>query len=376
MELRSISLVNFRNLRALKLFPATRLNVIFGANASGKTNLCEAIYYAAKGLLLKGDRQRDLITWGCDLLVLSFETEKDRLRIYLNGSDHSKSIEINAEKKRQSDLYEYLRVLIFTSEDLQIIKGSPGQRRRFLDRSLCDLKPDLRHLLLEYDQLVQRKNALLRTGRFDRDLLDVFNQELIEKGAQILAARFEHLQKLNECLKEAYAQLTNEKKALQLRYEVDKLQTCQLANLQTCKLIQAALAESLEQVAREEERRGFSLVGPHRDDLAIELDGLNVRRFGSQGEQKSCMIALKLAQLELQKLVFHEYPILIMDDVLSELDASRIELLLNHLPDAVQIFLTHTELTDALRKRASKIFFINNGSLAGHDESQGTRASF
>lgn len=361
MKLRSISLMNFRNLRALKLSPAARLNVIFGANASGKTNLCESIYYAAKGLLLKGDRQRDLITWGCDFSVLSFETESDQLRVCLNGSEQSKSIEVNTEKKRQSDLYEYLRVLIFTPEDLQIIKGRPGQRRRFLDRSLCDLKPELRSLLFEYDRLVQRKNALLRSGRFDHDLRDVFNQELVEKGARIVAARFEYLQKLNERLKEAYAQLTGERKTLQLRYEAHP----HLAE-HTEGSIKAALAEQLEQVAKEEERRGFSLIGPHRDDLVVELDKLDVRRFGSQGEQKSCVIAIKLAQMELQKLAFQKYPILIMDDVLSELDASRTELLLNHLPASAQILLTHTELTDALKRRASKIFFIHNGSIAEH----------
>jgi len=362
MKLRSLNLVNFRNLRDLKLSPAARLNVIFGANASGKTNLCESIYYAAKGLLLKGDRQRDLITWGCNFSVLSFETESDQLRVCLNGSEQSKSIEINTEKKRQSDLYEYLRVLIFTPEDLQIIRGSPGQRRRFLDRGLCDLKPDLRPLLLEYDQLVQRKNALLRAGRFDRDLLDVFNQGLIEKGAQIVTARLEYLQRLNECIKGAYARLTGEQKTLQLRYEAHP----DLSLDEGFSRIKAALKELLERVAPEEERRGFSLLGPHRDDLVIELGGLDVRRFGSQGEQKSCVIAIKLAQLEFQKLVFEEYPILIMDDVLSELDASRTQLLLHHLPASAQIFLTHTELTDALREHASKIFFIHNGSIKEH----------
>ncbi len=365
MKLRSISLVNFRNLRDLKLFPSTQLNVIFGANASGKTNFCESVYYAAKGLLLKGDRQRDLITWGCDFSLLSFETESAQLRVCLNGSEQSKSIEVNTEKKRQSDLYEHLRVLIFTPEDLQIIKGSPGQRRRFLDRSLCDLKPDLRHLLFEYDQLVQRKNALLRSARFDRDLLDIFNRELIEKGAQIVTARLEYLHKLNGCLKEVYARLTGEQKTLQLRYEMHPAD--KFASLQVHKnSIKAALAEQLAQVALEEEHRGFSLFGPHRDDLGIELDSLDVRRFGSQGEQKSCVIAIKLAQMELQKLVFREYPILIMDDVLSELDAPRTQFLLNYLPPSAQIFLTHTELTDALRKLASKTFFIHNGSITEH----------
>lgn len=359
MRLRKISLRNFRNLRRVELLPAEDLNIIVGSNASGKTNLCEAIYYASLETLLKGDRQSDLITWGEEYTLMEFDVDGDHLKIYLNGNERSKTVEVNLKRHLTGRLYDHMRVVSFTPDDLHIIKGSPKGRRRFLDSCICELDPEYRYNLRKYKQVVRRKNALLKKAWLDQGLKEVLNGKLAELGAILIKGRLEYIHEVNQRLSVLYRELREAKGCLQLKYHAD-LAKFPYEDLES---IRMALSQNIEKEAHQEEQRGFSLVGPHRDDLNFSVDGVDMRKYGSQGEQKLCIIALKLAQLELHRERLGEYPILIMDDVVSELDCQRMKLLLDNLPSRVQIFLTYTEITEPLRNLGGQLYRVEGGSV-------------
>ena len=353
MKIERLALYNFRNLAPMELIPDSGLNLIIGPNAAGKSNLCEAIYYGTRGWLLKGERQRDVIAWGQHETSLEFVVNGDEVRIHLNGRARAKTIELNREKKSQSELSARLRALVFTPDELQIIKGRPDQRRRFLDRCIADLSREYQHVLLEYTQILQRKNALLRQGNPDLEVLEVFNHELIDRGSWLIRKRLDYIQELNKTLSAHYRAICGRESELILIYEGPT----------------APLAQLIPHLTPEEIRRGMALVGPHRDDLRFELDGHNLRRFGSQGEQKSALCAVLLAQLALHYQRFGDYPILILDDVLSELDNERLQRLLELLPKNIQIFLTQTasdvsELHPDVRRAAQRIFALHDGKLS------------
>jgi len=354
MKIERLALYNFRNLARAELVPAGGLNLIIGPNAAGKSNLCEAIYFTAKGWLLKGERQRDVIAWGEHETAIELAINGDEIRVHLNGRARAKTIELNHKKKSQGELSARLRALLFTPDDLQIIKGRPDQRRRFLDRSIADIFREYRHVLLEYDQILQRKNALLRQGNPDRDVLEIFNHELVDRGSWLITKRLEYIKELNKTLAERYRAICGRESKLVVVYEGPQ---------------PLSLAQRIERATPEEIRRGMALVGPHRDDLRFELDGHDLRRFGSQGEQKSALCAVLLAQLDLHYQRFGDYPICILDDVLSELDSARLRRLLELLPPNIQIFLTQTvadmsELHPDVRTAARRIFAIEDGRLS------------
>ncbi len=353
MKIERLALYNFRNLVKLELVPDGGLNLVIGPNAAGKSNLCEAIYFAAKGWPLKGERQRDVIAFGQHETAIEVTVDGSEIRVHLNGRVRAKTIELNHEKKTQSELSVYLRALLFTPDELQIIKGRPDQRRRFLDRSIADVLREYRHVLLEYEQIIQRKNALLRQGRPNLDVLEVFNQELIERGSWLIRKRLEYMGELNKTLAERYRAICGQESNFALIYEGPA----------------APLAQLVKDATPEEIRRGMALVGPHRDDVRFQLDGYDLRRFGSQGEQKSALCAVLLAQLDLQRRRFGDYPVFILDDVLSELDSGRLQRFLELLPTDIQIFLTQTatdvrELPPDVRAVARRIFALQDGRLS------------
>ncbi|MCS7197958.1 MAG: DNA replication and repair protein RecF [Candidatus Bipolaricaulota bacterium] len=352
MKVERLALYNFRNLAPLELMPDGGLNLIIGPNAAGKSNLCEAIYYVAKGWLLKGERQRDVIAFGQQEAAIELSVNGDEIRVHLNGRARAKTIELNHERKTQSELSARLHVVLFTPDELQILKGRPEQRRRFLDRSISEISREYRYVLREYEQVLQRKSALLHQETPDPEVLEVFNQELVERGSWLIAQRREYIRELNKMLPERYQAICGRESKLVLSYEGPSV----------------PLAQLIRDATPEEIRRRMILVGPHRDDLRFMLDGHDLRRFGSQGEQKSALCAVLLAQLDLGFQRFGDYPILILDDVLTELDRPRLQRLLQLLPKDIQIFLTHTamdpeELFPEVRAVARRIFAIENGRV-------------
>lgn len=356
MKVTKLTLKQFRNLSPMTLVPHPRFNLIVGPNASGKTNLCEALYFASRGQLLKGERQRELIRWECSWSSLQLEVSGEQIQIQLNGVEEGKRIVLSGEAASQRRVFDAFKVLIFTPDDLQVLKGSPSLRRRLLDRSIGDVDKPYRAQALAYEQVIRRKNALLRQEAAEEDLLQVFNQQLVEHGAHLVEARLRFLEELNAVLAQVHPRLNQAGMTLKLSYESEIEHRPDASSA----LLQAAL----RQVQGRERRAGMSLVGPHRDDVAFDLEGMDLRRYGSQGQQKTALIALKLAQLEMYRRRFAEYPVLVLDDVLSELDPQRTQLLLDHLPQGLQLFLTETHLSPPLMRRADKVFEVQQGRVS------------
>lgn len=358
MRLRRIALRNFRNLRAVEFSPAGGYNLLLGANGAGKTNLCEAIYYAARGELLKGERQRELIAWGEDLALIELQVDEDQLRIVLDGVAQLKRVELNGKPARPGQLNECLRTVTFTADDLQIVKGEPQARRSFLDGAIGELDREYRYRARRYEQIIRRKNLLLRHDPPNEELLAVYQQELTELGAFLIARRLGYLEEFNQELRSLHGRLRLGSGPLQLEY------LSALADLpRGGQGLAGWLAAGLAAKAAEERRRGISLVGPHRDDLQFTWEGVDLRRFGSQGEQRAAVVQAKLAQFELHCSRFGQYPILILDDLLSELDPQAGRLFLGALPAGVQAFLTATELRPGLHELAEQVYLVAGGEI-------------
>lgn len=355
MKLSKLTLKQFRNLEPLTLEPHENLNLIVGLNASGKTNLCEALFYASRGQLLKGERQREIINWDCHWSTLDLIVGAEHIRIVMDNHEQTKTLELSGELSKQQDVFDVFKVLIFTPDDLQIVKGSPSKRRRLLDLSIADLDMAYRKALLAYDQVLKRKNILLKRDRPDPELLDVYQQQLVEHGTHLVRQRLLYLNELNKSLSMFHQELNQAKKPLFLNYESDVPYDGGNVSQQ--------LDDALKLAHKKEIDRRTSLIGPHRDDVLFDIEGMDVRKYGSQGQQKTALIALKLAQLELFKERLGDYPVLILDDVLSELDPERTQMLLDHLPQDLQLFLTETDLSEPLIQRAGKVFRISQGQV-------------
>lgn len=363
MRLRRISLRNFRNLREVELSPSPEYNLLLGPNGAGKTNLCEAIYYAARGELLKGERQRELITWGEGWASLELEVDRDLLRIVLDGTTRVKRVEVNGKGISSRGLTVYLRAIAFTADDLQIIKGEPQIRRGFLDGAVAELFPGHRSCWRRYERVVREKNHLLRQGKPDEALLSIYREKMVELGASLISRRLWYLKELNRELA-----LLRDRSGLDLRLgrplRLEYLPSFSLLELpEEPEELKKWLAEGLAAISAEERRRGLSLIGPHRDDLRFTCGGIDLRRFGSQGEQRTAIIQVKLAQLELHRRRFGSHPVLILDDLLSELDPRMGRLLLSALPPGVQAFLTATELRPPLTELPARVYRLEGGEL-------------
>lgn len=359
MRLERLVLRNFRNLREVEIAPHPGYNLLLGPNGSGKTNLCEALYFAARGELLKGERQRELIAFGESLALIELELDHDSLKIVLDGAAKMKRVEVNG-KPAGPHFPPLLRVVAFTASDLQVIKGEPQLRRAFLDGAIGELDPEYKRYLRRYERVVSGKNYLLRQGqgRPDQELLAVYQEELAGLGARLLARRLAYLRELNEELRRLRGRL--ELRPLELEY-LSSLEG--LPEAKEPERLESWLARGLERLAEEEAKCGFSLVGPHRDDLRFISAGIDLRRFGSQGEQRLAIIQAKLAQCELHRQRFGDYPILILDDLLSELDPRAGRLLLGALPKGVQAFLTATEPPPALEGLVDRTYLLEEGRV-------------
>ena len=356
MVIKSLELSNFRNFRLLDLNFDEKTNILYGDNAQGKTNILEAIYLCATTKSHRGTKDRDIV---------AFDEEEGHIRIFLDKKgdeiridmhlrkNGSKGIAIDGQKlKRASQLLGVMNVVFFSPEDLSIIKNGPAERRRFVDMELCQLNKLYMHNLVNYNRIVAQRNKLLKDMYKRPDLgatLDVWDMQLVNYGRKIIGKRREFVESLNEIIKEIHRNLTGGIENIEVIYEPS--------------VESEALEESLFRNRDRDLRMKMTSSGPHRDDLMVAVNGIDIRKYGSQGQQRTAALSLKLSEIYLVEKIIHDKPVLLLDDVLSELDSSRQNYLLESIHD-IQTMITCTGLDDFVSHQftINKVFHV----VAGH----------
>ncbi|AVL00887.1 DNA replication/repair protein RecF [Pediococcus inopinatus] len=368
MYLENLSLHNFRNYTDLKTEFIPGVNVLLGANAQGKTNLLESIYVLALTRSHRTSNDRDLINWDADTAQLATRVKKTMSSMPLELELSAKGKRARVNHIEQSKLSQYigqLNVILFAPEDLSLVKGSPAIRRRFIDMEFGQMSSKYLYNSAQYRTILKQRNQYLKQLKFkvhsDKVFLGVLSDQLAAYGAEIIFQRRQFLKKLEKWAQQLHTQISLGKEHLTFEYVSQVDQGKELTVDQLYTKLQEAFVEHQER----ELQQGTTLVGPQRDDVRFLVNGKNVQTFGSQGQQRTTALSVKLAEIDLMKEETGEYPILLLDDVLSELDDDRQTHLLKTIQNKVQTFLTTTSLSGVARQLIDepRIFTISNGTL-------------
>jgi DNA replication and repair protein RecF len=357
MIVRSLELKDYRNYEQLNLQFDDGINILYGENAQGKTNVLEAIYLGGTTKSHRGSKDREIIR---------FNREETHVRLNIEKNNISHRIDMHLKKnkakgvaidtipiKRQGELFGMLNLVFFSPEDLNIIKNGPGERRRFLDLELCQLDKIYMHHLTNYNKVLTQRNILLKEICVNRNLLDtlyIWDAKLVEHGSVIIETRKAFIKKLNSLIYSIHKKLTGGKEELILHYEPS--------------VKKEDFTEELISLHERDLMVKMTNIGPHRDDMLFLLDNKDIRKYGSQGQQRTAALSLKLAEIELVKEVIKENPVLLLDDVLSELDRNRQNYLLNSIGD-IQTIITCTGLEEFISHRFNynRIFHVANNTI-------------
>ena len=368
MIIKSLELSDFRNYENLKIDFSSGTNILYGDNAQGKTNILEAIFMSATTKSHKGSKDKEIIRFGKDeahiRTILDRDNAEYRVDMHLRSSK-TKGIAIDGQKiKRASDLIGKLNVVFFSPEDLSIIKNGPSERRRFMDMELCQLDQVYLNSLSKYNKLVVERNKVLK-DLFDHPensvLLDVQDKQLCEYGSVIIKTREKFIGDLNEIIRPIHNKLTGGKEDLSIYYEPN---------------VDAADFEKKLSSSRQRDIYAKqTTVGPHKDDFSFIVkrnsdnsEKIDIRKYGSQGQQRTASLSLKLSEIEIVKKAKKENPVLLLDDVLSELDSNRQNYLLNTIGN-IQTIITCTGLDEFVNNRfeIDKLFKVTEGTVSSEN---------
>ena len=357
MRIEHLSLRDFRNATESEIDFSPGVNVICGANAAGKTNILEAIFYFAAGKSFRNCKDRELISFGCEKgnIAMRFTsgnvTRKMQATVSKSGR---RAIRIgeSAPLKMTEDIGVF-RAVIFTPDHLSLVKGSPENRRRFLDLAICQSFPRYAHTLSEYNRVLAQKNALLKRGNVNDTLLSVYNERLAGLAAMITVNRRKYVHKLQEEARVFLLDMSDGREEMTLSYQT------QAGDLETQNEIKEKYISLFNEKAEYEKERFLALYGAHKDDFSVLINKKSARMYGSQGQQRSAVLALKLAEGELSAKLTGEYPVFLLDDILSELDKDRKEYILSRITDR-QVIITgcESEIFESEGK-----FFVREGRI-------------
>ena len=360
MIIKSLKLKNYRNYDLLDLTFDPKTNILYGDNAQGKTNILEALYLSGTTKSHRGTKDRDMIQFGYDESHLETVVEKKGIIFQIDmhlKKNSPKGIAIDKIPiRRASELFGIVHFVFFSPEDLNIIKEGPAGRRRFIDLELSQLDKIYLNNLSNYNRIINQRNSLLKDiyGSNQQHLLetlDIWDMQLAAYGTKVLDRRKEFVRQVNEIISEIHFRLTGGKERLSLTYESS--------------IGEMSMEQALKKNRERDLRMKSTSVGPHRDDLCFLSGDLDIRKFGSQGQQRTAALSLKLAEIELVKRIIGDTPILLLDDVLSELDKNRQNYLLDSIHD-IQTVITCTGLDEFVNHRFSinKIFHVKSGHVA------------
>lgn len=369
MIIKEIKAVNFRNYETLKLEIHPRLNIFVGQNAQGKTNIIEMLYLSAMGKSFRTSKDNEMI---------KIYKSQAYTRVMLNRLAGETTIEIKLDTQakkqmkvnqiplvKRGELLGNLNVVIFAPDDLKIIKEGPGERRRFIDNEISQIYPKYYYTLNQYNRILQQRNKLLRESRGKKVDLEIWNEQLVKSGSTIMLYRKRFIKRIGILARLMHRKITEEKETLEIQYDsnVALHEKDELAE------ITEKFLERLKEQRAVEIARGITLVGPHRDELIFKVNQMDVKNFGSQGQQRTSVLSLKLAELELIKGEVGEYPVLLLDDVMSELDLQRQNYLIHNLKN-IQTFITTTMIEQLKVEQAENrnIYYVSQGIVRKFDE--------
>ncbi|MCR5594579.1 MAG: DNA replication/repair protein RecF [Lachnospiraceae bacterium] len=357
MIIKSLELMDYRNYESLNINFGSGTNILYGDNAQGKTNILEAIFLASITKSHRGTKDKDIIRFGCEeghIRTLLFKDNVDtKIDIHLRSSK-TKVIAIDGKRiKKATELLGILNVVFFSPEDLNIIKNGPGERRRFIDMELCQLDDFYLYNLNNYNKIVNQRNTLLKDLYFNpslKETIEIWNSQLVSFGSKVIERRKTFVDQLNEVIGPMHEKLSGGRESLRIIY--------------TPNVSIEDFEEKLSRSTEQDIKSKMTNVGPHRDDFVFMTEDIDIRRFGSQGQQRTAALSLKLSEIKIVKKIINDTPVLLLDDVLSELDSGRQNFLLDSIGD-VQTIITCTGVEDFVNSRLKidKLFEISNGKI-------------
>lgn len=358
MYINSLELSNYRNYHRLSIDFDSGINILYGDNAQGKTNILEAVYISGTTKSHRGTKDKDIILFG---------EEESHIKLYLTKNDIGHRIDTHLRKnknkgvaidgqsiKKSGELFGIAHMIFFSPEDLSIIKNAPSERRKFLNLELCQLSKIYHYHYVNYNKALNQRNILLKQIYYDKkliDTLDLWDVSLMTYGKCIIEEREKFIRQLNDIVKDIHIHLTGKKERILIKYE---------------KNVTIDDYESVMKSKRKTDLKYQSTqTGPHRDDICFYINDIDVRKYGSQGQQRTAALSLKLAEIELVKKMIHDTPILLLDDVMSELDSNRKNYLLDSIQN-IQTIVTCTGYDDFIKSRLmiDRIYKVTNGSVS------------
>lgn len=366
MHIQALRLLNYRNYSDLYVDFHKNLNILIGKNGQGKTNIIEAIYAFAFGKSFRTNKDKELIKFNTDKAFLMGRIKReyydDLLDIeLLISKNNSKGIKINKlSLDKIANLIGKINVVIFSPEDLRLVKEGPKERRTFIDKELSQIDPKYYNYIASYNKILVQRNNLLKFKELDLNLLNVYNEQLINLGSYIFFKRDKFIKRIAKISKEIHKGLTDSKEDLDVLYSSN----ISKESILDINLIKEEYKKLLKESLNVDIKRQNTKIGPHKDDLKVLINTIDARVYGSQGQQRTSSISIKLSQIELINSIKNEYPIVLLDDIFSELDEKRQSLLINQLKD-IQVFVTSAERNHEkiFNKKSCKIFYIEDGKI-------------
>ena len=344
MYIESMELKDFRNYEFLSLRFDKGTNIFYGDNAQGKTNILEAVYLCGTTKSHRGSKDREMIR---------FHENESHIKLRINKGGISHRIDMHLKKNKAKELLGIVNIVFFSPEDLNIIKNGPGERRRFLDSELCQLNKIYLSDLFQYNHILNQRNKLLKDIAQKESLkstLDIWDEQLVRYGASVIRSRREFVREMNEVIQRIHSSITGEKEQIELIYE---------PNVEEEQFLEILLKN------REKDFKFKNTSsGPHRDDMCVKINHIDIRKYGSQGQQRTAALSLKLSEIHLVERKIKDVPILLLDDVLSELDVNRQNYLLESIKN-IQTMITCTGLDEFVNSRfeINKLFKVVDGTI-------------
>lgn len=360
MYIEYLKLINYRNYDEAEINLSKGTNIFIGDNAQGKTNILESIYFCSLGRSHRTSKDKEIVKWQqkeCSIEVFVKRNRIDKKIFVKIFSDGKKAISVNSIKiKKISELMGNFNSVIFSPEDLKIVKESPAYRRKFMDMELCKLNNKYYYNLVQYNKVLNERNISIKKWRNpDMDIIDVYDRQLANFGGYIIQQRINYIKSIDEKSKKIHEEVTSGKEKINFKY---------ITAIKDTKNFSDGLYLLLKENRKNDIEKKYTSVGPHRDDFSIKINDVDTRAFGSQGQQRTAILTIKFASMEVIKEVTGEYPVLLLDDVLSELDSKRQSYILNSIKN-VQTLITCTGIGEinSIIDGNAKVFSVKNGKI-------------